>query len=136
MICCMNWTCRTHREKMHNLPKGETTTLQGSCFMKEFDRHSAGHRRKELINYQYRRNYSWNSLLCGKVYWIPLACRLKMDAPVIENFGWLSRKWDASVNSIVLEVAYNTLPVYLGNIMSFWALWWSWRKDSYNYSFL
>ena len=28
-----------------NLPKGETI-FQGFCFMKEFARHSAGHRRK------------------------------------------------------------------------------------------
>ena len=68
---------------------------------------------------------------CWKV-----SCRLNMDAPMVQkNFGWLSSQWDASIISRVLEVAYNALPVYLGNIISFWGLWWSWRIDSYNYSF-
>ena len=52
-----------------------------------------------------------------------------MGAPKLQkNFGWLSRKWDVSVNSKVLEVAYNVLPVILGNSLYFWSLWWSWRK--------
>ena len=42
-----------------------------------------------------------------------------MDAPTLQkNFGWLSRQRDVSVNSRTLEVAYNALPVYLGNIIS------------------
>ena len=45
----MNWTFRTHREMTAELPKGEMI-LQGSCFMKECARHSAGHRRKTLTN--------------------------------------------------------------------------------------
>ncbi|CAO2608334.1 hypothetical protein LEMLEM_LOCUS13756, partial [Lemmus lemmus] len=36
------------------------------------------------------------------------------DPMVQKNFGWLSRQRDVSVNSEVLEVAYNVLPVYLG----------------------
>ena len=45
-----------------------------------------------------------------------------MDAPIVQkNFGGLSRQRDVSVNSRVLEVAYNILPVNLGNI-SFWSL--------------
>ena len=68
--------------------------LQGSCFMKESARHSAGHRRKWLINCQYKWNCLWNFLLHGKVWWILWACRLKMDAPMLhKNFGWLSRQW-------------------------------------------
>ena len=40
-----------------------------------------------------------------------------MDGPKLQNnFGLLSRQQDMSVNSRVSGVAYNGLPVYLGNI--------------------
>ena len=51
-----------------------------------------------------------------------------------QNFGWLSRQWDVSVNMRVLEVTCNDLSVFLGNSISFWGLWWNWRIDSYNYA--
>ena len=109
---------------------------QGSCFMKESARHSAEYRRKWLASCQYWQNCLWNFLLHGKVCWILWVCRLKMDATTVKNnFGWLSRQGDVSFISRVLEVAYNVLPVYLGNVISFWSLWWSWRICSYNYSF-
>ena len=37
------------------------------------------------------------------------------------------------VISGVLEFSYNAHPVYLGDIISFWSLWWSWRIYSYNF---
>ena len=53
-----------------------------------------------------------------KACWILCACKLKMNVPMLQkNFGWLSRQQDISVNSRVLEVAYNALTVYLGNII-------------------
>ena len=43
-----------------------------------------------------------------------------MDAPTLQkNFGLLSKQPDISVISRILEVAYNVLPVYLINIISF-----------------
>ena len=89
-----------------NLTKDEMF-LQGSCFIKESVRHSAGHRRKWLTKCQYRQTCLWNFLLHGKVCWILRACSLKMDSPTLQkNFGWLSRKQDVSVISRVLEIAY------------------------------
>ena len=42
-----------------------------------------------------------------------------MNAPTLQkNFGWLFSEWDVSVCSRVLEVAYQGLPVYLGNMIS------------------
>ena len=108
--------------------------LQGSCITEETAGHSAGHRRKWLTNCQYRWNCLLNFLLHGKVCQMLWACRLKMDAPMLQkNFEWLSRQQGVSVNSRVLEVAYNGLPVDLGNIISFWGLWWSWEIDSYSF---
>ena len=97
-----------------------STFLQDSCFMKENARHSVGHRRKQLIDFvTTRQNKSSNFLLHGKVCQIIWMCRMKMGAPILQkNFGWLSRQWDVSVNSRVLKLAYNTLPVVLGNITS------------------
>ena len=93
--------------------EGETV-LQVSCFMKD-TRHSTWHRRNWLTNIQYEHNYVWNFLLNGKVWQILWDSGLKMDAPMVQkNFGWLPRQWEVSVNSRVLEVAYNALPVNLG----------------------
>ena len=95
--------------------------------MKESVRNSTWHRRKWMSNCQYRWKSLSNFLLHGKVYWILPACRLKTDVLTLQmNFGWLSRQRDVSVNSIVLDVAYNAFPVYLGNIISFWGLRCSW----------
>ena len=61
-------------------------------------------------------------MLYGKVSQILWACRLKMGARNVTEELWVtSRQRDVSVNSRVLEVAYNALSVYLGNI-SFWSL--------------
>ena len=121
MICYMNWTCNpTEKKWLLKLPKEGETVLQGSFFRKESARHSTGQRRKLLTNCQYRQNNLWNFLLHEKVCQILWACRLKMDTLTLQNnFGWLPRQSDVSINSTVLEVACNALPVYLG-IISFW----------------
>ena len=113
------------------LPKGEII-LQGSCFIKASARHSTGHRRKQLMDIAItKQNRFSDFLLHEKVCWLLWACRLNMHARMLQkNFGWLSRHQDVSVNSRVLEVAYNALPIYLGNIISFWSLLWSWRIDT------
>ena len=38
---------------------------------------------------------------------------------VAEELWWLSRQWDASVNSRVLEVVDEATPVHWGNTMPF-----------------
>ena len=118
-----------------NLPNRKMV-LQGFCFMKESDRHSAGHKRQWLITASiggivlkipcFMEKSAGHYGPVG-IRWVPPALR--------KNFGWLSRQWYDSVNSRVLKVAYNALPLYLDNIIAFWNLWWSWRIDSYNYSF-
>ena len=107
-----------------NLPKEDKTILHGSCFMKESAIHSPEHRRKQPMNFvSTRQNRSSNLVLHGKICQILWICRLKMDVPMIQkNFGLLSRQQDVSVNYRTLEVAHNTLPVYLGNNISFWGL--------------
>ena len=66
-------------------------------------------------------------------YYEPVGWR-SVSTKLPQNFGLLSRQQDVSVNSRVLEVCYNALLVYLGNI-TFCDLWWSWRINSYSYSF-
>ena len=105
------------------LPKGGTV-LCGSCFMKESARNSTGHRRKHLTNCQVGRTVfeifgfmkKWTRYY-GPIgwWWVP--------AMLQKSFGWLFRQLYVSVNFKVLKVAYNALPVYLGNIIIFfWSL--------------
>ena len=78
--CLMNWTHRTHREMTAELPKGETF-LQGSCFMKESARHSAGHRRKSLTN------------IGGTVF--EISCLMEKSAGFYGPVGWRwMHQWD------------------------------------------
>ena len=112
-----------------NLPKGKTNP-SGFLLHERVCQTLWGYRRKWLANCQCRQTCLWNFLLRGKVCWILWACRLKMDASTVQkNFVQLSRQWDVSVNSRVLDVSYNVLPVYLGNNISFWSFWWSWKID-------
>ena len=102
--------------------------LWGSCFNTESARHSLGHRKSDWQTANIDRTVFEISCFMEKFdgYYGPVGWRL--DAPMVQkNFGWLSKQWDVSVNSRVLEVAYNELIVYLGNIIAFWSLWWSWR---------
>ena len=87
---------------LFNLPKTGEMVLWGPYFMKKSARHSVGHRRKWLTNCQYRWNCLSNFLLHEKVCQILWACRLKMNAPMVQkNFGWLYSQRDVSVISRV-----------------------------------
>ena len=108
------WTCQKN-------------VRQPSKFLvhEKFSRHSTAHTRKWMTNCQNRQNSLSNFLLHGRVCHIVWVCKVQMDIPMVQkNFVWLSRQQDVSVN---LEVAHNALPVYLGNIVSFWGLRWNWR---------
>ena len=115
-----------------NLPKGETV-LQGFCFMKESAIHSAGYRRKCLTNCKYRWNCFWNFLLHGKV--------CGYHGPV--GWRWMPQRYKRTLGNYpgsemslsFLEFGSCLFLVYLGSIISFWSLWWSWRMVNYSYSF-
>ena len=54
-------------QDVQNLPKGEAV-LQSSCFIKKPAIHSAGHRRRQLMDFTItRQNRSSDFLLYGKV---------------------------------------------------------------------
>ena len=122
MVCCVNWACRTHGKWLLKLPKEGKKDLRGSCFMKEFAKHlhDAEESDRQIAN-------------IGRTVF-EISCLMEKSARYYGPVGWRQifqlYRWtlgdfqqDVSVNSVVLEVAYNVLPVYLGNIVSFWGLW-------------
>ena len=123
-LCYALWTgyVGPTEKWLMNLPKESETVLhervcQTFC---RIHTHTHTHTHKWLTSCQYRQNCLSNFLLHEKVCQILWACRLKMDTLTLQNnFGWLPRQSDVSINSTVLEVACNALPVYLG-IISFW----------------